>query len=380
MEYLEGLQVSFPEIAGDFNELNTLYNQSFWHELTLKLLDITSIPQFQNGDHLVQLYTKFIRPIAPKLQPLSIAKLVVQCSKCHTDTTQAQEFLSSTSSTLKDNSPQAYIFVRNEEAVWKLRGNALKEAKVILEESHAWLSKNEAEDVQPIVHASYYKAQAEYLKVSKQYDKFYQTALLYLVYSDIEKMPLNEQQDYAYDIGIAALLGEKVYNFGELLGNPVVQSLNLTNRQWLHDLLMAFNKGDLQSYETLTAKHGGAMDQVLKDSAHFLVQKIRLMALLNYLFNLTVQNTVVPFQDVAACTKTPLEGVEHLLLKALALGIIKGIIDQVAGTVSVTWVQARVLDRDEITALAAKVAVWSDSVRSTLDLVSATSQQLQSMQ
>ena len=43
---------------------------------------------------------------------------------------------------------------------------------------------------------------------------------------------------------------------------------------------------------------------------------------------------------------------------------------------SVTWVQARVLDREEIKALAAKVSAWSDTVRTTLDLVNATGAQL----
>ena len=55
------------------------------------------------------------------------------------------------------------------------------------------------------------------LQATKQYDDYYHTALLALVYSDIEKMPIDEQQSWAYDIGIAALLGEKVYNFGELV-------------------------------------------------------------------------------------------------------------------------------------------------------------------
>lgn len=216
------------------------------------------------------------------------------------------------------------------------------------------------------------------MKANKEYDDYYHTALLCLVYSDLEKMPVDEQQAWAYDIGIAALLGEKVYNFGELLGNPVIKSLDGTNLQWVPELLRAYNKGDMIGYEKIAQQYGDKMGQVpeLLEKAAFLKQKIQLMALLNFLFNLTASNTVVGFADVAKQTNTEISQVEYLLMKALALGIIKGIIDQIAQTISVTWVQARVLDREEIRALAAKVAAWSDTVRTTLDSVNATSAQL----
>eukprot|EP00995_Heteronema_vittatum_P011661 NODE_7383_length_404_cov_63.588732_g5726_i0.p3 GENE.NODE_7383_length_404_cov_63.588732_g5726_i0~~NODE_7383_length_404_cov_63.588732_g5726_i0.p3 ORF type:complete len:54 (-),score=14.16 NODE_7383_length_404_cov_63.588732_g5726_i0:213-374(-) len=48
-----------------------------------------------------------------------------------------------------------------------------------------------------------------------------------------------------------------------------------------------------------------------------------------------------------------------------------------ASNISVTWVQARVLDREEIRGLASKVTDWSDTVRSTLESVTQTSAYLQ---
>ena len=40
--------------------------------------------------------------------------------------------------------------------------------------------------------------------------------------------------------------------------------------------------------------------------------------------------------------------VEVMVMRALSLGLVKGSIDQVAGAVSVTWVQPRVLDRGQV--------------------------------
>ena len=41
--------------------------------------------------------------------------------------------------------------------------------------------------------------------------------------------------------------------------------------------------------------------------------------------------------------------VELLVMKALSLGLVKGSIDQVDAKVHMTWVQPRVLDRDQVT-------------------------------
>ena len=378
MEYLEGLQLAFPDLAADINIIGEYFNQSLWHELTLKLLELVKLPQLQVEDTLFQLFEKFINPIVKKLNALSVAKLGIACSKTQKDAAKAREFIKNVGDTVKPSNEQAYIMCRAEDSTLALKSGANKEAHTILLDCEDFVKKHEAEDIEPMVHATYYTCYAAYLKAMKEYDDYYTTALLQLVYSDLEKMPLNEQQSCAYDISIAALLGEKVYNFGELLGNPVIKSLDSTGLQWIPELLRAYNKGDLIQYEKIAQQYGVQMGKVpeLLEKAAFLKQKIQLMALLNFLFNLTASNTVVSFADVAKHTHTDTGAVEHLLMKALAMGVIKGIIDQVAQTISVTWVQARVLDREEIKALAAKVSAWSDTVRHTLDLVNATSAEL----
>jgi|EP00670_Eutreptiella_braarudii_P003102 26S proteasome regulatory subunit N9 len=378
MEYLESLQLAFPDLAAEVSVLGDCYGKSLWHELTQKLLEFVKYAQLQLDDTLYQLFEQFIKPILAKLNPLAVAKLGVACCKTQKDVSKARTFLQHVGDSVKPSNQQAYTICRAEDALLALKGGAVKEAGTMLEECEEFVKKHEAEDIEPVVHSTYYSCYAAYLKATKQYDDYYHTALLALVYSDIEKMPIDEQQSWAYDIGIAALLGEKVYNFGELLGNPVINSLDATNLQWVRELLRAYNKGDLQGYEQIAQQYGDKMGQVpeLLEKAAFLKQKIQLMALLNFLFNLTASNTVVSFTLVAKHTSIEVNQVEYLLMKALALGIIKGVIDQVAQQVSVTWVQARVLDREEIKALAAKVSAWSDTVRTTLDLVNATGAQL----
>lgn len=53
----------------------------------------------------------------------------------------------------------------------------------------------------------------------------------------------------AHDLSIAALLGETIYNFGELLQHPIMDSLAGTPHEWLKNLLFVFNEGNIGKFE-----------------------------------------------------------------------------------------------------------------------------------
>ncbi len=65
------------------------------------------------------------------------------------------------------------------------------------------------------------------------------------------------------------------------------------------------------------------------------------------------------FPTIATETHLPLEEVEHLVMKALSLKLIRGSIDQVDGKVSVGWVQPRVLSTSQIATLADRIGEWT---------------------
>lgn len=47
----------------------------------------------------------------------------------------------------------------------------------------------------------------------------------------------------------------------------------------------------------------------------------------------------IAFEEIASETKLPLKEVEILIMKALAQGLVRGAIDEVAGVVNMTWVR-----------------------------------------
>ena len=56
-------------------------------------------------------------------------------------------------------------------------------------------------------------------------------------------------------------------------------------------------------------------------------------------------------------------------MKALAQGLVKGAIDEVAGVVNMTWVQPRVLDRKQVAGMASTLDTWMSSITSMEQLI-----------
>jgi 26S proteasome regulatory subunit N9 len=67
------------------------------------------------------------------------------------------------------------------------------------------------------------------------------------------------------------------------------------------------------------------------------------MALLELTFNLPKSNRVVSFETLQRTCFIPLEHVEFMVMKAMALGLTKGSINQIRGEVTITWVAPKVL-------------------------------------
>ena len=63
-------------------------------------------------------------------------------------------------------------------------------------------------------------------------------------------------------------------------------------------------------------------------------------------------------------TTLPLECIELLIMKALSQGLVKGRIDEVEQSVMLTWVQPRVLDRQQLVTMTNKIGSWCESVQS----------------
>jgi 26S proteasome regulatory subunit N9 len=68
------------------------------------------------------------------------------------------------------------------------------------------------------------------------------------------------------------------------------------------------------------------------------------------------------FHTIAKETKVRPDEIEHLIMKALSLGLIRGSIDQVDEIARINWVQPKVLDMKQIDNMRLRLQDWDSTV------------------
>ena len=99
------------------------------------------------------------------------------------------------------------------------------------------------------VYASYYACLSSYFKLLGPADAFYNAALSMLAYTPVEAMAPATAHELAVDLALAALAGESVFNFGEVITTPILGALEGTPEAWLGGLLHALNRGDVDRFK-----------------------------------------------------------------------------------------------------------------------------------
>ena len=99
-------------------------------------------------------------------------------------------------------------------------------------------------------------------------------------------------------------------------------------------------------------------------------EKITLLAMVGMIFDRPSSERTLAYADIAARIDLPVDQVELVVMRALSLGLIKGSMDQVDGTVDVTWVMPRVLDGPQLRALGERFGQWAVKVSKTKDYMS----------
>ena len=163
-------------------------------------------------------------------------------------------------------------------------------------------------------------------------------------------------------MAVAAITGENVYNFGEVLATPILSCLANTQNGWLTDLVVALNKGSIDDFNAIIAQNKEMYtSQPAFAAAHDrTVQKVVLLSLLNMIFERSSNDRIISYADIATTARLPLEQVDWIVMRAMSLGLIKGSMDQVQQTVDVTWIQPRVLGKPQISLLHQQLDSWTE--------------------
>jgi len=215
-----------------------------------------------------------------------------------------------------------------------------------------------------VVYSQYYLTALEFHKSKGTPTQYFTNALLYLQYNPIEQLPEKMQNQLAFDVATAALLGNEIYNFGELLQRKELMSLLDRNdiTKNLARMLRVFNDGKIEEFENLFVQVAQSQPLLRVQSA-FLWQKLRIMTLIEQVSRRASNDRLLSFDEIKRITRLKSnQEVESLFVKALALKVVRGFVDEIDNTVRFEWVQPRVLAIEEVKQIQKRLSQWSEKI------------------
>lgn len=371
-EYIQKRVSTAPNDAAK-SALTTLqqqYTQKLWHQLTEHVKKLVTDPQIPEK---LGLYNSFLQHFESKLNPVSLVQILAHIvhAELHHSPSEALAFLTpllvkdQDKDTVVTANDEAHVLLLSHVAVLHMQANDTPACKKDVETARALVEA--AHDMNPIVHSAFYRAAAEYHKVVGTASEFFRNALQFLAYTPPNSLDVSAQHRWAFDIGIAALVGIDIYNFGEVLSHSIVHSLKGTENEWLLLLLEAFNTGDLEKFDLVCQQSSVQMNAqpVLVANEEFLRQKVTILALMELCFSRSLEHSI-SFADVQKACRLPLKEVEYLLMRSMSLGLISGEIDNVDQCVTISRVQPRVLGRETIGEMSKRLSKWTQHVTDTI--------------
>ncbi|OBT47945.1 26S proteasome regulatory subunit N9 [Pseudogymnoascus sp. WSF 3629] len=344
------------ELQHLFISFEDYWERKLWHQLTDALVEFFNSPE--SGPQRLAFYKTFILTFADKINQLRLVTLALNAASQCRDSQERLSFLNSVAA--KVNSPKsqdAYVYAIVAVATVKLELQDLTGSRADLDNAEKIL--DHFDSVETIVHAAFYRVNADYYQAKLDFASYYRNALLYLACIDLADLTPAERRNRAYDLSIAALISTSIYNFGELLLHPILDSL-VDEDAWLVKLLFAFNRGDLAAYDVLAGHI--SENKLLSSHKEGLRQKIYLSALTEAVFRRPPHDRAMSFNTIAEETKVRPDEIEHLIMKALSLGLLRGSIDQVDEVARINWVQPKVLDMKQIEGMRLRLKEWDTSV------------------
>lgn len=219
-DYLEGVlaDAATPaELRPFYESFHELHSKRLWYQLTQRIEEFLRHPASQQRPRQIDLYEHFIRTFAKHVNHLKLANFGVIVSRQYQDAAEACQFLQKLATESDEAATQdAFVLLSMEAAHFQLLLGELALTKATIDKCAKLLDGFDA--VEPVVHASYYRVCGDYHKAKAEYADYYRNHLLFLACINVEAdMSATEKVQCAHDLSISALLGDTIYNFGELV-------------------------------------------------------------------------------------------------------------------------------------------------------------------
>jgi len=124
---------------------------------------------------------------------------------------------------------------------------------------------------------------------------------MFLAYTSVDDLRPTEKIALATDMALAAITGDDIYNFGEVLATPILKALKNTPSEWLLLLVEAMNNGHVDHFNSVLASYHSlyTTQPVLQHKHDKVIEKMRLLAVLQLAFERPSHSRVIAFEDIS---------------------------------------------------------------------------------
>ena len=362
---IQNLIKKYPNLKNLLEDIDSNLNQRLWYQLSGNLITLSREPALQQSQDLIEIYNGIIHFIQPTLNPMKYLEYV-------------QNMLHN----YKNKMQEALKFIENiESKIVKFKGEEKTFLKIL--KGFCYLDLNQMYDLEEIIktieedfsgkfeidsslYAQYYKLSTLFYEKKQDYDNFYSNSFQYLAYET--KLSNEDKLELCYKMCSAMLIGEKLYNFAELIEKDFFKLMQGTKYDWISNLILSFNSAKVDQFLSMMEQNKKQIDEnpILKGHVDFLPIKIRIAALLELVFQKNKNERILSFDEICKACLTEEDKIEYISMKALSHGLIKGYIDQVEKKLIVNWIQPKYLEKQKIVLMQDRLNAWIEKAQKVL--------------
>ena len=362
---ISSLSQKHPVLKSLFDEIDSNLNQHLWYQLSENIIVLSQNPEMQQGKDLIEFYNGVVFFIEPTLNAMKYLEYVQNMIQNYKDNiAEALTFLENIENKHKDFKGEEKIFIKIIKGFCYLDLNKMFELEEIVKSTKVDFSGKY--EIEPSLYAQYYKLSTLFYEKKKDYDNFYDNAFQYLAYettiSDQEKL------DLYYKMCSAMLIGEKLYNFEELIEKDFFKLMKGSKYDWISNLILSFNSAKVDQFLSMIDQNKKNIEEneILRGKSDLLPIKIRIAALLELIFQKNKNDRILTFEEICKVCMTEEDKIEYISMKALSHGLIKGYIDQADKKLFVNWIQPKYLGKEKIGILKDRMTAWIEKAQKVL--------------
>ena len=362
---IQNLSNKYPNLKSLFDDMDSNLNRRLWFQVSENLISLSSKPELQQTKDLIELYNGLVFFIEPTLNPMKYLEFIKNMLNNYKDNmSDGLTFIENIENNHKTYKGEEKIFIKIIKGFCYLDLNKMYELEDIVKNTEQDFSSNI--EIDTSLYAQYYKLSSLYYEKKEDYDNFYNNSFQYLAYET--KLSNEDKLDICYKMCSSMLIGEKLYNFAELIEKDFFKLMQGTKYEWISNLILSFNSAKVDQFESMISQNKKLIEEnpILKGKSDFLPIKIRIAALLELIFQKNKTERTLTFDEICKVCHTDEDKIEYLSMKALSHGLIKGYIDQVEKKLIVNWIQPKYLDREKISLMQERFTSWIDKAQKVL--------------